>query len=256
MTAIMPRRSNHHRNPKKASNQKSYDLLGDSRNSNRRSSNRKSTNSSHSTRSGEDCEPRRPVDASRESSLDRVMQSSGSDTLDGGSPIPLRPPSPLPNHDNINSGPWYCLKITVYEMTHKGRQPLPVRLWMASNVKHMRGDLDIATVQILNHISSVPFMGPSLRGPGLLKEEARACQEGFTHYMDWQGLTIEREIHPLTLGEGTAKIGHYRQEVHGNHIPFKLLMGLSVSPATYLEHCQKLLRSSSSERSQEESTLR
>ena len=57
---------------------------------------------------------------------------------------------------------------------------------MARKVRHiMRGDLDIATVQILDHISSVSFVGPSLRGPGLSKKEARAGQEGFAHYMDW-----------------------------------------------------------------------
>ena len=131
------------------------------------------------------------MDASWEASLDRAAQSSGSDTLDRGSPMPSRPPSPLPNHDKMNSGPHYCLKITVYEITHKGRQPLPVRLWTARNIKHiMRGDLDIATVHILDQISSVAFMGPRLRGSGLLREEARACKEGFTHYMDWQGLSI------------------------------------------------------------------
>ena len=95
--------------------------------------------------------------------------------------MPSRLHSPLPNHDNMNSGPHYCLKIT-----------LPARLWTARNVKHiMRGDLDIATVQILDHITSVTFVGPSLRGPGLSRDEARACQEGFTHYMDWQELTTE-----------------------------------------------------------------
>ena len=193
----MPRRSNHCKSQKKASNQKSNDQLGGSRNSNQRSSNRKSSNrsrsdNSHSNRGGEDCEPRRPVDASREASLDTAAQSSGSDTLDGESPMPSRPPSPLPNHDNMNSGPCYCLKITVYETTHKGRQPFPAKLWTARNIKHiMRGDLDIATVQILDHISSVTFMGPSLRGPGLSREETRACQEGFAHYMDWEGLTIQ-----------------------------------------------------------------
>ena len=193
----MPRRSNCCRNQKKASNQKSSDRSGDLRNSDRRSSNRKSTNRSHSNnsqsdRSREDCGPRRPVDASREASLDRVTQSSGSDTLDGGSPIPSRPPSLLPNHDNMNSGLHYFLKITVYETTHKGRWPLPARLWMARNVKHiMRGDLDITTVHILDHISSVVFVGQGLRNPGLSREEARTCQKGFTHYMDRQGLTIE-----------------------------------------------------------------
>ena len=69
----------------------------------------------------EGTEPRRPMDASREASLDRAAQSSGSDTLDGGSPMPSRPPSPLPNNDNMDSGPHCCLKTTVYEMTCKGR---------------------------------------------------------------------------------------------------------------------------------------
>ena len=117
----MLRRSNCCKSQKKASNQKSNDWLGGSRNSDQRSSDRKSSDRSHSNRDGEDCEPRRPVDASREASLDRAAQSSGSDTLDGESPTPLRPPSPLPNHDNMNNGPRYCLKITVYETTHKGR---------------------------------------------------------------------------------------------------------------------------------------
>ena len=81
---------------------------------------RKNSDRSHSERSGEDCESR-PVGASREASLDRAAQSSGSDTLDRGSPMPSRPPFLLPNHDNMNSGPCYCLKITVYETTRKGR---------------------------------------------------------------------------------------------------------------------------------------
>ena len=146
----MPRRSNHCRSQKKASNQKPNDRSGDLRSSDQKSSNRKSfdrslTNNSCSNQSGEDWGPRRLMDASREASLDRSAQSSGSDTLDGGSPMPSRPPSPLPNHYNMDCGPRFCLKVTVYEMTHKGRQPLPVRLWMAKNVKHiMGGYLDIA----------------------------------------------------------------------------------------------------------------
>ena len=68
--------------------------------------------------------------------------------------------------------------------------------------------------------------------------------------MDWQGLTIEREIHPLTLEEGTAEINHYHQEIHGNYIPFKLPMGLCESPATYMTHCQSLLGPSSYEKSE------
>ena len=69
-------------------------------------------------------------------------------------------------------------------------------------------------------------------------------------YMDWQGLTIERKIHPLTLEEGTAEIDHYHQEIHGNYMLFKLPMGLCESLATYMLCCQSLLRTSNSERSE------
>ena len=75
----------------------------------------------------------------------------------------------------------------------------------------MKDDLDLTVIEILDHISSVALTGPRLNSAGLTREEARACQEGFMRYMDWQGLTIEREIHHLTLEEGTAD-----KPLHGN----------------------------------------
>ena len=97
----------------------------------------------------------------------------------------------------------------------------------------MKDDLDLTVIEILDHISSVAFTGPRLNSAGLTREEARACQEGFVRYMDWQGLTIEREIHPLTLEEGTAEINYYPQEIHGNYMPFKLPVGLCVASHLY-----------------------
>ena len=114
----------------------------------------------------------------------------------------------------------------------------------------MKDDLDLTVIEILDHISSVAFTVQRLNGTGLTREEARACQERIMWYMDWQGLTIEREIHPLTLEEGTAEIDYYHQEIHSNYMPFKLPMGLCESPATYMACCQSLLRTSSSERSE------
>ena len=73
----------------------------------------------------------------------------------------------------------------------------------------MKDDLDLTVIEILDHISSVVFTGQRLNGAGFTREEARACQEGFMRYMDWQGLTIEREIHPLIPEEGTTEINHY-----------------------------------------------
>ena len=172
ITAIMPRRGNCQKSQKKAPNQKP-------------SSNQGSSDQSHPDNNPSDNrvdghESRSPMSASRKALLDRATQSSGPDTLDGGSPMPSRPPSPLQNHDKMDSGPHYCLKIMVYETTCKGRQPLPVRLWTPRNVKHiMKDDLDLTVIEILDHISSVAFTGQRLNGAGLTREEARACQEEF-----------------------------------------------------------------------------
>ena len=73
-------------------------------------------------------ESRSPISVTREALLDRATQSLGPDTLDGGSAMPSRPPSPLQNHDKMDSGPCYWLKIMVYKTTHKGRRPLPAKV--------------------------------------------------------------------------------------------------------------------------------
>ena len=237
----MPRRGNGWRSQKRALNQKPS--------SNQGSSDQGSSNNIPSDNRVEDHQSTSPTSASREALLDRATQSSGPDTLDGGSPMPSRPPSPLHNHDKMDSGPHYFLKIMVYETTHKVRWLLPARLW-TENVKHiMEDDLDLTVIKILDHISSAVFTGSRLNSVGLTREEARAFQKGFMRYMDWQGLTIEREIHPLTLKEGTAEVNHYHQEIHGNHMPFKLPMGLCEFPATCMTCCQSLLRPSSCEKS-------
>ena len=81
----------------------------------------------------------------------------------------------------------------------------------------MGDDLELAVIEVLDNILSIAFTETGPHGAGLTKEEARACEEGFTRYMDWQGLMVEREIHPLTIEEGTAEIDYHRCEVHGDH---------------------------------------
>ena len=44
--------------------------------------------------------------------------------------------------------------------------------------------------------------------------------------MDWQGLMVEREIHPLTIEEGRAEIDYHCHEVHGDHRSPRTPMGL------------------------------
>ena len=110
-----------------------------------------------------------------------VVPSLDSTTLGERSPVSSGPVSPLCNHDNIDGGSHYCLKITIYKTTQKGRWPLPGRLWTPRNIKHtMRDDLEMAVVEVLDNISSISFTEMGSHGARLTKKEARASQEGFT----------------------------------------------------------------------------
>ena len=91
----MPRRGNCQKSQKKAPNQKQSSDWG--------SFDRSHPNNSPSDNRVEGHESRSPMSASREALLDRATQSSGPDTLDGGSQMPSVPPSPLQNHDKMDS---------------------------------------------------------------------------------------------------------------------------------------------------------
>ena len=216
-----------------------------------RDSDKESSNNSRSNGKSEDHGEGSPAYASREASLDRSVPLSDSDTLGERSPVSLRPISPLSNHDNIDGGFCYCLKITIYETTQKGRWSLPARMWTPHNIKHiMRDDLGLAVAEILNNILLIAFTEMRSQGAGLTREEARACQEGFTQYMDWQGLMVKREIHPLTIKEGTAEIDRHCHEVHGDHRPPRTPMGIQESPAAFFTQGQRSLRSPSGNRNE------
>ena len=153
---------------------------------------------------------------------------------------------------HLDSGPHYCLMVTVYETTCKGTWPLPARLCSLENVNYiMKNDLDLVAMEMLDHISSVAFTRPRFSGEGLMREEARACQEGYMRYIDWQGLSIW-EIHPLTLEEGPAKMNHYWKEIHNNDMSSKPPMVVYESPATYRACFQGMFGISDSERSEKD----
>ena len=68
--------------------------------------------------------------------------------------------------------------------------------------------------------------------------------------MDWQGLMVEREMHPLTIEEGTAEIDHHYHEVPGDHGSPRTPMGLQESPTVFSAQSQRSLRSPSCDRSE------
>ena len=42
--------------------------------------------------------------------------------------------NPLQNHDRMDSGRRYCLLVTVYKTTRRGRQPLPKAKWNPAGI--------------------------------------------------------------------------------------------------------------------------
>ena len=76
--------------------------------------------------------------------------------------------SPLEDHDRMSSGRRYCLWVTVYEVTKRGRQALPtVKMNSASIVDLMEDDLDVSEAVILDHITAILYVGWHSAGEGL-----------------------------------------------------------------------------------------
>ena len=86
--------------------------------------------------------------------------------------------SPLQDHDMMSSGRRYCLKVTVYEVTKRGRQALPTALLNSAGIVDLMGDdLDVTEAVILDHITVILYVGWHSAGKGLTEEEAQACIE-------------------------------------------------------------------------------
>ena len=111
--------------------------------------------------------------------------------------------SPLQDHDRMSSGRRYCLRVTVYEVTKRGRCTLPTALLNSAGIVDlMEDDLDVSEAVILDHIMAILYVGWHSAGEGLTEEEAQACIKHFSPYVEWRGMAVEWEFQALTLAEG------------------------------------------------------
>ena len=76
----------------------------------------------------------------------------------------------------------------------------------ASIVNLMEDDLDVSKAVIMDHIMAILYVGWHSAGEGLMEEEAQACVEHFSPYVEWRGMAIEREFQALALAEGREEI--------------------------------------------------
>ena len=97
----------------------------------------------------------------------------------------------------------YCLQVTVYEVTKRGHPALPtVVMYSAGIVDLMEDDLDVSEAVTLDHIMAILYVGQCSAGKGLTEEEAQACVEYFSLYVEWRGMAVEQEFQALMLAEG------------------------------------------------------
>ena len=97
----------------------------------------------------------------------------------------------------MSSGRRYCLQVTVYEVTKRGCRALPTAVMNSAGIVDLMEDnLDV----------SILYLGWRSAGKGLTKEEAQACVEHFSPYIEWRGTAVKREFQALTLAEGQEEI--------------------------------------------------
>ena len=110
--------------------------------------------------------------------------------------------SPLQNHDRMDSGRRYCLLITVHEATCRGCRALSKPMWNPANITDlMSSNLDVTEAVVLDHITAILYVGQWSAGEGLTEEEAQACIDHFSPYIEWRNVAVEREFQALTLAE-------------------------------------------------------
>ena len=111
--------------------------------------------------------------------------------------------SPLQDHDRMSSGRQYCLHVTVYEVTKRGRQALPTAVMNSAGIVDlMEDDLDVTEAVILDDIMAILYVGWHSAGKGLTEEEAQASIKHFSPYVEWRGTAVKCEFQALTLAEG------------------------------------------------------
>ena len=100
--------------------------------------------------------------------------------------------------------------ITVHEATKRGHRALPKSKWNPANITDMmKDDIDVTEAVIHNHIATILYVRRQSAGKSLTEEEAEACIEHFSPYIEWREVAIEREFQDLTLAEAHEEIWAY-----------------------------------------------
>ena len=80
-------------------------------------------------------------------------------------------------------------------------------MWNPASIADMMSDdLDVTEVVVLDHIIAILYVGQWSAGEGLTKEEAQACIDHFSPYIEWKDVAVEHEFQALMLAEAQEEI--------------------------------------------------
>ena len=70
-------------------------------------------------------------------------------------------------------------------------------LWNSANlVNLMEDDLDVTEVILLDGTMAILYRGWHSAGKGLMEEEAQACVNHFSPYIEWRGMAVKWDFQP------------------------------------------------------------
>ena len=80
-------------------------------------------------------------------------------------------------------------------------------MWNPASIADMMSDnLNIIEAVVLDHIMAILYVGRQSAGEGLTEEEAEACINHFSPYIEWRDMAVECEFQALMLAEAQEEI--------------------------------------------------
>ena len=70
----------------------------------------------------------------------------------------------------------------------------------------MKDSLDVTEAILLDHTTPILYIGWHSTGENLMAEEAQACVNHFSHYIEWRGMAVKQDFQALRLTEGQEMI--------------------------------------------------
>ena len=83
-------------------------------------------------------------------------------------------------------------------------------MWNPASIADMMSDdLDVTEVVVLDHITAILYISQWSASEGLTEEEAQACIDHFSLYLEWRDVAVECEFQALMLDETREEIQAY-----------------------------------------------